>query len=125
MDKTISIIACRVGEDPIVEELPKNLKSMQEFVGGFVECISLSYNVDLWCNDEFLFNGSVPNRLVRRLCGDWYPIHGDFFLASHDNNGETIGLTLSQQTEWLKELQNSPIFLEASISINMKNKYEN
>lgn len=107
---TITIIACRVGKDPIVEELPSGLKAMQGFVGGFIECVSLSPEIDLWCNDEFLLNGSAPNRAVS--CGGAEPlvVHGDFFLASHDDEGNTIGLSEEQQKEWRLKASDWPFF---------------
>ena len=113
MTDTITIIACRLGADPVVEELPKGLQHMQGLVGGFVECVALSSEIDLWCNEEFLLNDSAPNRLVARANGSGLSIHGDFFLASHDDEGNTIGLTESQQSKWLDEMRQSPVALWA------------
>lgn len=107
---TVTIIACRVGKDPVVEELPKGLKSMQGFVGGFIECVSLSPEIDLWCNEEFLLNGSAPNRAVPRGWAGPLVIHGDFFLASHDDDGNTTGLNAEQQKEWRLKAAGWPFF---------------
>jgi hypothetical protein len=104
----IRVIACRVGEDPVAEDMESGLEAMQSFVDGRIECVALSPQVDLWCNEEFLFNGSKPNRLVRAMYGNEIPIHGDFFLASHDDEGNTVGLNGAQCEEWLGRMRDAP-----------------
>jgi hypothetical protein len=91
------IIAIRCGDDPKVEELEHGLEAMQEFVGGYIDRVRLDEHTDLWCNDEGLFTCS-PNLLLGEQ-----PIHGNVFIAGHDGEGETIGLTEEQLTKWMVE----------------------
>lgn len=96
------VLVCRVGQFPVVERIDSDLKAMQEIVGGHVECVRLSgtpftHGVDLWCDEEFLFKDYAPNRMV----GIDLVIHGDFFIAAHDGQGATIGLTPDEQRRWL------------------------
>jgi hypothetical protein len=83
---TIKVITCRVGQAPRVEEMETGLASMQAMVGGYITCLAIDEGVDLWCNDEGLFT-CEPNRLVRGQ-----PIHGNVFIAAHDEEGETVSL---------------------------------
>lgn len=89
----IQVIVCRVGAEPCVERIPSGLEAMQQLVGGFIECVRITGNpfthgIDLWCDEEFLLKDYEPNRLV----GPELLIHGTFFIAAHNGEGETIGL---------------------------------
>lgn len=97
------IIAFRVGKEPSVEMLPggeDKLAAMQKFVGGYVECIQLTGNnkggIDIWCNEEYLLSPSEPNRKV----GPDTIIHGDFFVAAHDGEGNSCSLS-DLQCAWV------------------------
>jgi hypothetical protein len=93
----IRVIVARVGKHPVVEEIDSGLDGMQAVVGGYIECVSLdgSYEdgVDLWLNEEGRINGM-------RL---------DVFLARHDSEGDTIGLTDEDVAKWLQRLTDSPV----------------
>ena len=99
MADKIKIIALRMGERPRLEEMDKGLEAMQEFVEGMVTCVGLGEGCDLWCNDEGLFTHG-PNRHV--TVGDYFSqtIHGPMFIAAHDAEGETAGLTDKQFSKW-------------------------
>ncbi|MFP3498468.1 DUF3846 domain-containing protein, partial [Pseudomonas sp. SIMBA_059] len=65
-----------VGESPEVIEVPSELESFQEIVGGRLECVSLSHGIDLWINEEGLMNGLEINFLVVSMHeGQLVPIH--------------------------------------------------
>jgi hypothetical protein len=102
----IKIIAVRIGEAPNVEEIGSGLEPMQDFVDGPIELLRLDAKTDLWCNEEGKRTHS-PNRLyVSPATGYADAIHGDFFLASHDDEGDTIGLTQQQQVDtWLERIR--------------------
>jgi len=106
----IKVIICKVGEQPEVTEIESGLDAMQAIVGGLIECVAITRDadggVDLWCNEEGLFT-CQPNRLVGQT-----PIHGDFFLARHNNEGDTLGLTEADIAKWL------PFILAAPIAIS-------
>jgi hypothetical protein len=100
----ISILVCRVGEAPVIETIAPDLASMQRIVGGSIECVPISPDVDLWINEEGRMNGSYFNRLVPDDEGTEWDIFGDFFLARHDEDGETIGLTPADIAEWKERI---------------------
>lgn len=113
----IRVIVCRVGEQPKVEEIEPGLKTMQDIIGGRVERVALDgepafgRGIDLWCNEEFLIRDSQPNRLIRNvpLYRGELPIHGDFFIAAHDGEGETVSLTEAEAEEWAKRAKDWPM----------------
>lgn len=100
------IIAVRAGEDPVIEELPDNsLETMQRFVGGWIEMVTLDRSLDgsivLWCNEEGKLMGLPKNRYLS-LQPD--VICGDFFISAVDNDGETVGLSESEADWWREEI---------------------
>ncbi len=115
----MKIIACRVGQPAQVEEIASGLEAMQAFVGGYVTCLQLEgtmYDgIDLWCHDEGLFV-CQPNRLVRGTCSE-QPIYGDFFIAAHDGEGDTIGLTEKQAEKWLAIAWRWPVAIQIPIMV--------
>lgn len=108
----IKVIICKVGEQPEVIEIDSSLEAAQAVVGGLIECLqmngSLSSGVDLWCNEEGLFT-CEPNRLVMPAHGHSTPIHGAFFLARHDSEGDTISLTDADVEEWIPVMESTPV----------------
>lgn len=65
-----------VGSKPFEVWIDKNnsLAELQDLVNGNVEVLRVLGNgVDLWVNDEGLFNGSQPNRAIydSLICGDF------------------------------------------------------
>lgn len=98
----VRVVVCRVGEDPVVEEVEQlDLPTMQGFVGGLIEGIRVSSTVTLWCNEEGRLLGLEPNRWVGPPCyslrGDFALIRGDFFLAGETEEGEGEDETLAQE----------------------------
>jgi len=109
----LRVVVCRVDQEPVIEEIDPGLDAMQAIVGGYVERIVLGgepafgHGIDLWCDEEFLLKGYRPNRLINHRQG----IHGDFFIAAHDGEGETIGLTEAEAEEWLAKAKDWPVAL--------------
>ncbi len=100
----LRVVVCRVGAPPAIEMIPSGLKSMQAIVGGMIELIRLTRTVDMWCNDNALAEGLLPNRQV----GDHY-ILGDFFIASHNAEGDTVGLTEEDAAAWVGNMSLCPM----------------
>jgi len=111
----LRVLVCRVGQEPIAEEIDPGLEPMQKIVGGYVECLGLEKNVDLWCNEEGRYTLPLNRRFAARAPQvdpkEWsfviksdpnladpgqmgyHEIHGDFFVAGADNEeGETVSL---------------------------------
>lgn len=72
------------------------LADSKRLVGGYIECLRVTEEIDLWLNEEGKLDDLEPNfGLVR---GDQILdiIVGDVFFASHDSEGETISITEEQ-----------------------------
>jgi len=109
MSKTIKTIVARVGQHPAVEEIEAGLDGMQAVVGGYIERVQLSETVDLWLNEEGRITGLPLNRLVRDDYGNDWDVHGDVFLASHDDEGDTVSLSEEDLAKWLPRLKDAPV----------------
>ena len=105
----MKVVVCRVGAEPVVEEIEPGLKAMQAVVGGYIERVQLDASIDLWCNEEGRIIGLLPNRLAHANYGP-QPIHGDFFIAKYDGD-ETRGLSAAELVVWLEEVANWPQYL--------------
>ena len=88
---------------PYVKDIKDNIHAMQEIVGGSIEPIYFEPKQDAicWCNDEFLLNGSAPNRIVGETL-----VHGTFYISGNCQNeyGEWDSCSLvDEQIEKYKE----------------------
>lgn len=98
-------------------EIPDTLRGMQDFVGGYIEHVSLPNGLDLIVNDEGLINGSEP-RLAYYKCdltssditkedsdsddnGFEYLYHGDCYICRH--KGEEFTSILESDKEWIEK----------------------
>jgi hypothetical protein len=93
--KAVTIID---GKMAIIEVAPgKTYDAIKEVVGGWIERfaslpVSRYRHVDMWCNEEFLLNGMLPNVAII------YPYAnvirgGIIILAGDERTGESEGLT--------------------------------
>ena len=91
MEVKIKVIKVPVGSDPFVIEIDNGLSAMQENVGGgLIQIVEVDIGgaiFDLVCNEEGLLNGMEYNRTV-----GGHHIHGPFFLAHHDEDGNTTSV---------------------------------
>lgn len=90
-------------KEPYVKDIKDNIHAMQEVVGGSIEPIYFEPKQDAicWCNDEFLLNGSAPNRIVGKNI-----VHGTFYISGNCQNeyGEWDSCSLAdEQIEKYKE----------------------
>ena len=95
-EQRIKVLALLPMELPKEIELDNTLETMQKFVGGLIECITLSDTgsaVTLVCNDEGKLLGLPLNR---PLWDGADVLSGPGFLAGCDNEGN---LTSLQTTE--------------------------
>ena len=67
-------------KEPYVKDIEDDIHAMQEVVGGSIEPIFFEPKQDaiVWCNDEFLLNGSEPNRIVGATL-----VHGTFYISGN------------------------------------------
>ncbi len=80
----IKVVVCRVGCDPVVEEIRQSLESFQMIVGGFIQHVHIYRDIWICCNEEGRNNGLKPNR-----CG----VLGDFFFFHLNADGQEDSLS--------------------------------
>lgn len=99
-------------KEPYVKDIEDDIHAMQEVVGSSIESIYFEPKQDalVWCNDEFLLNGSQPNRVVGNVL-----VHGTFFVSGNYMNeyGEwdSCSLTDEQIEKYSKTFKNPIIAL--------------
>ena len=96
---------------PYVKDIKDNIHAMQEIVGGSIEPIYFEPKQDAicWCNDEFLLNGSKPNRIVGNTL-----VHGTFYISGNYRNeyGEWDSCSLTDdQIKKYSEMFETPIIV--------------
>src|SRR6185312_342041 len=130
--KKLTVLLVRVGQVPIVTTFEAgedggHYDAMSSAVGGMIECITLDDGVDLWCNEEGLMLDLPLNRVIPAaprpaptLFGEAVPIiyaspglarpgepgewriHGDFFLARTDDEGDTTSIDQASIDKYTK-----------------------
>ncbi len=92
----MKILVVEPEKAPYEREIGDNVHAMQEVVGGSIEPIYFEEKGDAiaWCNDEFLLNGSQPNRMVGDIL-----VHGTFFVSGNYQNeyGEWDSCSLTNE----------------------------
>jgi hypothetical protein len=84
-----------------------DLKTMQELVGGPIECLSLAEGVDMFFNENGRLIGLPPNRLISNRNGQ-FDILGDAIIVASTPEGETVGLSIEQGKKWLRFAREAP-----------------
>lgn len=83
-------------KEPYVKDIEDDIQAMQEVVGGSIEPIYFESDGKAlaWCNDEFLLNGSAPNRIVGETL-----VHGTFYISGNCRNeyGEWDSCSLTDE----------------------------
>jgi len=95
MEKTIKVLIKEPYKEPIVKEIDNNLKSLQNIVGGYIECVPFPKvkGIDLIVNEE----GKLD-----QLEGNFFLPHyqdcvvGTAIVASYNDDGEFTSLGESQ-----------------------------
>ena len=77
---------------------------LSQGVGGYIECVALSEQMDLWCNEEGKNEGLALNLLATRLFQEAHGridyIAGDAVITGGiDDDGNSLGLTDEQISE--------------------------
>lgn len=61
-EKQIFVVTKHPGEKPQIDPLfPNELSALQNFVGGYIETVTLAEDVVLVCNEEGRLQGLAPN----------------------------------------------------------------
>lgn len=92
----MKVVVLENDREPYTAEIRKDIHAMQSIVGGHFEPVYFEENGDAvcWCNEEFLFNGSAPNRVIGNTL-----IHGTCFISGDGYNdaGERDSCTLTDE----------------------------
>ena len=95
-DQMLTVLICEPNKEPYQAEIRDCLRAKQSIVGGLIEPVYFTEkdNVLAFCDEEFLFKGYAPNRVLGgRL------IHGPFFIVgdAYNDEGEKIEVSLSAE----------------------------
>lgn len=97
MKEAISkVLQVKVGEKPVVKDMELTLENMQEFVEGYVECVRMPFDIDIWINDEGKIIEKEKNIILLMLGEPYDVICGNALFTSHDDEGDSIGLSDTQ-----------------------------
>lgn len=105
----MKILVVENDKAPYETEISDDIHAMQEIVDGLIEPIYFdpTNKAIAWCNDEFLLNGSEPNRMVGECL-----VHGTFFISGNYQNeyGEWDSCSLTdEQIEQYSEMFAEPV----------------
>lgn len=89
MDLHLRVVVYEPGKPGEVRAILDSVKSIQEIVGGYFECVldQLS-GLHLYINEDGVRQGLPPNRMF----GIWEVV-GPAVFTQHDEEGEAAGLT--------------------------------
>ena len=80
----MKIVAVRVGQEPVVEDIEDSVKALQTFVGGYFENQYIGNNISLYCNEE-----GIRLNLARNGCG----ILGNYLFTKINPKGDMVPLS--------------------------------
>lgn len=105
----IKILHVKVGEKPIVTEIPDELEAMQNLVGGWIEEITpWNDDVALVCNEEGKIIGLPLNRSFKTHSGFRDIVAGDFFLCYAPVDSESFLSLSDEQIEKYTKMFETP-----------------
>ena len=91
---TRRVVVCEPGKPAEVRLIENTTEAMRALVGGWLECVPLwDGEHDIWLNEEGKLLGLEPNRMVAApQPGAGWDIVGTFFVAAHDDAGDTVSI---------------------------------
>jgi hypothetical protein len=100
MSNSISIVVKEPNKKPEVRIIDGSLEEMQKIVGGYIEPVRVSGNIELFVNEDGLSENLPLNLYVMDT-----PLFGTIFAAAHNEEGDTISLTKNQITQMIGLLE--------------------
>ena len=103
-----AVVITTEGEKSVVTfTIGDSYKILSDTVEGMIECVRLSENEDLWCNENGIAEGKPLNLIASAIYSETFnagnPILGNVIITgSVDAEGETLGLTDEQVAYWLE-----------------------
>lgn len=81
----MKILYYKTGEEPEIRNIKRDLKTMQQLVGGYIEVYPANDKVLIVCDEEGWCKGRPINRVVTdRQDVIHQAIRGDFFVCAED-----------------------------------------
>ena len=83
MSEKIKVVLVEPNKKAVITEIENGLKSLQNIVGGYIECIyPFEDNVGIICNEEGKLIGLEPNRVLKDDNGNAYDIICGTFIVT-------------------------------------------
>lgn len=88
--------------EPILFTVGESYDFISGAVDGMISCVSLDNGIDMWVNDEYLYNGNEFSPIATAAYWDTFGpfshhVNGTVvFTGGVNYEGETIGLTIEQ-----------------------------
>jgi len=103
-EPVIKVLKVEPDKAPKLIEMPNELETMQEIVGGYIQVFPLADDVAIVCNEEGKMNGMELNRPIYYDGKIVEIIAGTFFIAGDDLSiGEFVSLTDEQIEQYTKQ----------------------
>lgn len=102
MSEKIKVVLVEPNKKATIAEIENTLKSLQNIVDGYIECIyPFEDNVGLIANEEGKFNGCEPNRVLRDKDGNAIDIIFGTFIVTGLTEDDFGSLTDEQAEYYL------------------------
>lgn len=104
-----------------IMEIENSLEAEQEFVGGLIEAVAITPELDLVCNEEGKFNGMNP--IAAWIDGEQILdlIHGNFFICRWDDEGRFVSIKDSD-VDIIKE-KLKPVIMKFDNRVIIQSRY--
>lgn len=113
----ISVLVKNVGEDIVYKEIECSLESMQSIVGGYIERLRITQDIDMWLNEEGILM-KLPLNVITTNRGEAIDhIYGNVVFASHDDEGNIISLSEDQKKWIISRMKPHGFYKDGSLSI--------
>jgi hypothetical protein len=102
-----AVVITTEGEKSVVTfTIGDSYKILSDTVEGMIECVRLSENEDLWCNDNGIAEGKPLNLIASAIYSETFnagnPILGNVIITGGaDEEGETLGLSDELVEKWM------------------------
>lgn len=119
--KTIRALKVYPRHYPIPTDIDNTLEALQEFVGGYIETVTITEKLVLICNEEGKIKNLPKNRelfwtigedkerrVIRRDC-----LVGDALICAYDNEGNFRSLTAREQWYLFQHFQPEEVDMSA------------
>lgn len=106
LGRAVIIRAEKMEKEIVVFPIGDSYKTLSDAVGGWIECVRLSENEDLWCNENGIAEGLPLNMIATAIYSETFnatnPIVGDVIITGGaDEEGETLGLSDELVEKWM------------------------